>query len=1032
MNIAVNRNENNWLTSDMRRGASYALLALALLVALSAPAAAIDPTRTLGQSMQRIWQMQQGLPRAAILSILQSDSGYLWLGTQEGLVRFDGVQFTTLRDVDGVALEKLWVQDLHEDASHNLWVATDGAGLIRLRGATAKHYTQADGLPSDDIRQTVSDPKGNLWIATADGLARLDTVADRITVFRSPQGPATNDLRALCFADDGALWIGGDGNRITIFSDAKFALRGIASLPADGSVRALLRAPDGTVWAGTSDGLVRFGEGDDQLFTTAQGLAHDSVLCLAAGRNGTLWAGTKEGFSRFHDGEIDSFNTRDGLSQSTVYAVCEDREGSLWVGTKHGLNQFIDRRTIPFTSKEGLPSNDAGPVLQDAAGIIWVGTLGAGLAHFDGRRFSVLTTEDGLASNTIWTLAAGDDGDLWIGTTAGLNRLRDGRIVETFTTERGLPSNFVRCLCRDRKGTLWVGTAAGLAVGQGERFVQPPGDPGTPIRALVDHQSGAVPSGEQPAVEIVAAIEGGGLCRATTDRLESFTTTGSIPRDVDTFFEDADGWLWMGTQGAGLLLLRGEKLISLTTKDGLYDDDIFGIVADDQDRLWMACSKGIFFVSRSDLRRFAVRELKTVESTPFSPMDSLRTIECKGGVQPAVWKMDDGRIWFSTIRGLILIDPKRLERILPPLPVAVEEVIVNGKSEEPQQVASLPPGDTNLEFRYTALSFVAPTRITFRYRLDGFDSDWIEAGSRREAFYTNLSPGNYEFRVAARSVGGPWQEAATPLALTLEPYFYQTRWFMPLCGSLLVFSGWAAYRLRVRRIKEHLRLVLAERSRIARELHDTLMQGFSGVTMEMQALSARLAPSDERRTLEEIIRDAGICLREARRSVAGLRRAREGESGLSTAIEQAARQLTETHDLRLKLELERSPPGLSDEVQYNLLRIAQEAVNNAVKHSGCRNIEVGLACTPARLRLSIGDDGVGFGTLDGNRPQPGHYGLIGMRERATQIGATIDVDSQPGRGTRICVSLPIAENGAAPEAASIAKTNTAKNSAVGR
>ncbi len=682
-------------------------------------------------------------------------------GNAKGIVSFRRHAFhralTAPPNSADVALDELWVQDLHEDASLNLWIATDGAGLIRLREGVVERYRVAQGLPSDDVRCLASDAQGNLWVATAAGLAKLVNPASPDA--RKFECFGQGNLRAVCQAKSGGIWAGGDGNQLDIWNGREFNTRHIESLPAHGSVRALLCSADATIWIGTSDGLVRLADGRERRYTTADGLASDNVLCLTRGADGVLWVGTRDGFSRLVGDEIESFDTRDGLSQSTVYSLCEDREGSLWVGTKHGLNQFLDRRTALYTTREGLPSNDTGPVLQDAEGNIWVGTLGAGLARFDGRRFAVLTTADGLASNSISALADGSDGQLWIGTGAGLNRLAGGRVDATFTTTQGLPSGNVRCLCRDQQGTLWVGTAAGLAQQQEDRFVQPAGEPDAlrlPIRALVDARPG----------ELLAAVETGGLYRCAGGSWQPFAAGDLDHCTIDTFFADELGLLWMGTEGRGLQLLDGDKTYAFTTKDGLYDDDIFGIVLDDQQRLWMACSRGVFFVSRDDLRKFAAGRIGSLTSTPFSPMDALRTIECKSGVQPSLWKMHDGRIWFSTIRGLIVIDPNHLQRILPPTPVIVEDVVVNGKNERPDQVARLSPGQTNLEFRYTALSFATPTRTTFRYKLDGFDHDWVDAGTRREAFYTNLSPGSYRFELAARLLDGPWQAAAHPVEFT--------------------------------------------------------------------------------------------------------------------------------------------------------------------------------------------------------------------------------------------------------------------------
>jgi signal transduction histidine kinase/ligand-binding sensor domain-containing protein len=993
----------------------FALAVLAIAAVLFGRADAIDPSRTLSQALLRKWQVQQGLPQATIFSIRQTADGYLWLGSQTGLIRFDGQRFTMMKDNQYGLLENAWIEDLCEDADHNLWIATDGAGLIRLRRGECVRFGPADGMPWDAIRCLHSDRNGGLWVGAAAGLGRIKS--GKFEVIVSPEQNAGRGVRAITQTPDGTIWFGGNGSQLGAFHNGELASHSLESLPSSGSVRALLSTADGVLWAGTTHGLVRLDEGREQCFTRADGLADDWVCCLAAGGHDVVWAGTKDGFSRIRGRDIESFRTRDGLSQSTVYALCEDHEGSLWAGTKHGLNQFLDRRTIPFTASEGLPINDTGPVFQDQGGTIWVGTLGAGLARFDGRRFSsVVTAQQGLVSNSILALCGGEENGLWIGTNRGLCRMGGDRIDATYAREQGLPGNVIRCLCRDPQGTLWAGTDAGVAALDGYRFAPPQGAPPelqAPILAMADCRG-----------SLIVATEGGAVFRRTDGKFSRLSMLDSTSHDVVALYCDAEGLLWLGSRGGGLMLvdLAGRRLgkngvFRYSLRDGLYDDDIFGIVADNDDRLWMACSKGIFSIARDELLSFASGALPNVTSTPFSPTDALRTIECQDGIQPAVWKMQDGRIWFSTIRGLIVIDPEHLQRTLPVAALTVEEVKVNGKQEPLEALDHLPPGTTNLDFRYTALSFVSPTRIAFRYQLEGFDRDWVEAGGRREAFYTNLPPGAYRFRVMARNVDGAWREAPQSIGVYIAPHYYQTRWFWPLVVVLAIAAGWSAYRLRVRRIKSQMNAVVAERSRIARELHDTLMQGFSGITMEMQALVARLSPSRDRSALEDIIRDAGACLREARRSIAGLRSAPGEETGLAAAVAQAARQLTETHDVKLKLRLATDIPRLPPDVEYNLLRIAQEAIANAVKHSAAHTIEVLMEVAQQRLRISISDDGTGFRRTEVDPAQSGHYGLIGMRERANQLGADFLVASEAGSGTTVRVELPLnlVGNGNAPQ-----------------
>lgn len=967
----------------------------------AAPLYSLDPSLALTQYIHRIWQVTQGLPQAAIYSIWQTHEGYLWLGTQTGLVRFDGVRFTSFDTPNFPELKNAWVGNLLEDNRHNLWIGTNDAGLFRLRDGVVQRYSSAEGLPSDSVHCLVPGRKDELWVCTSRGLAQI--TGGKLVAYGSGQGLAADAVFAAAETRDGALWIAGEHSRLGIWDGKQLRSHALKSLPEYGSVRALLSAGDGTVWAGTTHGLIRIQAGQERLFTVKDGLADNGVFSLAQSKDGSLWIGTKNGFSRMRQGEIESFRSSQGLSQSTVFALYEDREGDLWVGTKHGLNQFMDGRGIPFTASEGLPSNETGPVFQDHQGTVWVGTIDAGLGRFDGRRFTVLTTKDGLVSNSVYALTEDVNGDLWVGTAGGLSRLRGGRVAETFTAERGLPAGRVQCLFRDHANQLWIGTSGGLVILQKDRLVAPAGK-----------SSAMNPSvlalGEDSAQHLFVATDRG-LRVLENGRLHEFAPDGNPVRDVDALYQDPDGSLWMGTIGNGLCLWKNGKLFHYGVKDGLFDDEVYGIARDAQDRLWMACSKGIFGVNRSDLLRFADGKIPNFQSSPYSPTDVLRTIECKAGVQPAAWKMHDGSLWFSTIRGLLVIDPKVLLRKLQAPEVVIEDVSVNGQSEPPAEIDQLPPGQKNIEFRYTGLSYRLPGRITFRHMLESFDKTWIDAGTRREAYYANLPPGKYRFRVTACNIDGTCSDVGGTVSFELASHYYQRAWFWPLVALALGLAAWLVYQVRIQALKEHFRIILAERNRIARELHDTLIQGFSGVTMQMQALAARWPGSGEGKVLDDIIQDAGMCLREARRSVAGLRSSVEPRSGLSSAIAQAARQITETGDVRLRLNLDEGPADLGAEAEYNLLRIAQEAVTNSVKHSGARTIEVALQSEPQVVRLLVRDDGTGLPPGGGVRTAPGHYGLMGMRERASQIGAQLEFDSKPGEGTTVSVVLPAGKAG---------------------
>jgi ligand-binding sensor domain-containing protein/signal transduction histidine kinase len=961
------------------------------------PASALDPGRRLTQYLHKIWQTRQGLPQSSIFAIHQTQDGYLWLGTGEGLVRFDGVRFTSPEDLDGLALPKMSVRQLAEDSRGGLWIATSDAGLLRVENGTVARFSQRDGLPPGNVACVFSGQHGDVWACTEGGLAQIRN--GKIRLVGSGPGLTGEPIAAAAQRRDRTIWAGGDGAGLSVSDGAQFTSYSLHSLPRYARVQAMLASsgPDDTLWIGTTAGLIRLQHGSEQRFTKADGLANDSVLSLAQGRNGEIWIGTDGGFSRWRDGEVESFLPKNGLSQSTVGSLYEDREGSLWVGTKRGLNQFVDRRTLPFTTSEGLPSDDTGPVFQDPRGVIWVGTLDAGLARFDGRQSGVLTRQDGLSSNSILALAGDAKGILWVGTDAGLDEIRNGRIAQI------LPGT-IRSLYQDGEGTLWIGTSKGPAVLRSGRILRL-------------NRSEAVLSFVEAGGKILAAVEGVGIESYDERTLRKLSSPGLAIRDADTFYRDQDGRVWVGGIGSGLHLLDaragGGKQVDFSVNDGLFDDEIYGIAADDRDRLWLASSTGIFSVNRRELLQFAVGQIHRVASTPFSPLDGLQTVECKPGVQPAAWRMRDGRLSFSTIRGLIAIDPDHTQLKMDPPPVVIESVAIDGRSQSLARslikTRELAPGEENLEFRYTALSLRAPQRITFRYKLEGFDRDWVDAGTRRQAFYTNLRPGDYQFRVTACNADGTCNEAGTSLAFVLPARFYQQTWFYLACVVLLGLLAWFGYGFRIQRIERQFGAILAERSRIARELHDTLLQGFSGVTMEMQALAGRL-PDGPREALRDIIHDAANCLAEARRSVSELRGNRGPSPGLPAELAESARRLTMPGDARLKLFIERTlvieslPLGLPAYVEYSLLRIAQEAIINAVKHAGARTIGVTLQVLPDVLRIAVEDDGSGFVPGDA---APNHFGLIGMKERANEIGADLRVVSEPRMGTTIVVDFPV-------------------------
>ncbi len=948
------------------------------------------------QYVHRIWQTQQGLPDGAITRILQDQTGYIWLATETGFHRFDGVRFTPVERLWPTAPAGLNVRAAALDETGTFWLGGNDGNVYAVRPGGTTKYTQELGLPGGQIQCMVPDKNGAVWVCFERGLARISTSGKAaIQVFGPADGLPDDNMHIACVDSQGRIWAGGDTPRVAVGTNGKFKVYTLKNMPETASVRALLCQGD-TIWAGGSAGLVKLNasqpDAEQTWYTAKDGLAENWIYVIRAGSDGTLWLGTRAGVSRLRNGRIDSFGPREGLSQSSALAVLEDQEGSLWVGTKRGLNQFSDGRIVMYTASEGLPSNEAGPVLQDSNGVIWAGTLDAGLARFYGRRF--MKVNDGMPSNVVRALAEEPGKTLWVGTSNGIVSLVNGHVAARYGTAQGLPSADIRALFRDRDGVLWAGTAQGLAsLMPNGRFLVHPGAPKSAIRCIGQDRDGHI---------LVGADEG--IFIQGKNGFTQLTQGDIYLRNSNAFLLDRDGLLWVALNGGGLRMIENGKIHQFLSRDGLYDAELLGLAIDDNDHMWMSCSRGIFWISRGDLRKFAAGQISMLKSTAYTPTESQRVIEGRLGVSPSMWRMRDGHLWLSTARGLIAVDPTQPSGEAPP-PVVIESPEVNGAPTSPERMSQLPAGQKNILFNFAGLSYIQPDQIRYKYRLEGYDKNWVDAGTRHDAVYTNLPPGDYRFQVTACNYDGPCNDQGAVISFTLAPLFYQHAWFWPLMLAMAGAIAWGGYRLHIRRLRERYDLIVSERNRIARELHDTLIQGFSGITMALQALSTRIRTPEERDTLNDIIHDAATCLRETRQSVAGLRAAPGPHSGLSAAVERAVREITETKQVRARLDLEKVTRTFAPEVEYNLLRILREAVNNAVKHSGADTISVTLHNKPDKLMLTIQDDGSGF-DRDHASPGPGHYGLIGMKERASQIGATLEVNSQPGEGTTISVILP--------------------------
>ncbi len=803
------------------------LFTLALVLPASS-SSALDPSRAVTQYRHDAWTTREGLPQSSVESIAQTPDGYLWLGTQEGLAQFDGIRFTVFDKSNTKALRHNRVTALLADRGGSLWVGTEGGGVARLRD---RQWTLASaGLPNPRVRCLAEDERGTVWAGTDAGLARWQD--GQFVAHSAFDVRLVGPISAL-HASQGRLFVGVADGLLALSQGATTAeeIRGLPRLP----VKSVWQDPDGTLWVGTSQGLFSGAPGQANPLPVKAVLPGRVVTAIHRDRNGSLWVGNEAlGLARLSGESVSTLDTRQGLSNDQVLSLLEDREGNLWVGTQDGgVNRLSDGKFKTYSSAEGVADDIIWPVLGDRAGSLWIGTKSGGLSRFREGRFTTYTKAQGLSSNAVQALAEDHDGSLWIGTRGGgLNRLRDGRFT-VYSTRHGLPHDSVSALLVSRGGDLWIGTRGGglgrLKDGVFTTWGTPEGLPNATIHFLLEARDGA----------LWIATNGGGLVRFHGGRFEVFTAEHGLASEiVNVVHEDAQGTLWVGTFGGGLHRRRADgRFTAYTTSEGLYDDAIFSILEDGLGRLWMSCNKGIFRVDKRELDDLDKKLITHLRPVSYGVEDGMKNRECNGANQPPAWRDGAGQLWFPTIAGVTVVDPTRLTGNPVAPPVNLEQLVVDGRSVAPREGLTLAPGARNLEFHYVAPSFVAPTRVRYRYRLEGLDTEWVDAGTRRAAYYSRLPPSHYRFQVAAANDEGVWNETGASLSFDLSPRLYQTPWFYAVCGLTLAGVVWGGDRLRVRRVRtreEALERLVEERTRALAEANLRLerlssVDGLTGV-----------------------------------------------------------------------------------------------------------------------------------------------------------------------------------------------------------
>ncbi len=812
--------------------ARYLIVGLTISLLFAAPTRlrALDPARAITQYTHNVWQTKDGLPQNTITAVAQTPDGYLWLGSREGLIRFDGTRFTVFDSRTTPEITQDQVLSLLADRRGRLWIGTWGGGLVRFEAGKFTRYSGEDGLPGELISALHEDRLGRLWVGTdGGGLARAESGNNGNPEMGKPQhfiaepsrGALGLSIRAIT-DDESGLWVATEAGLAHLGSGGELISYGTAQGLSRTSVRSLLRDRSGSLWVGTDLGLNRYRDGKFTVLTRAHGLSSNVIVSLVEDRHGNIWIGTDGGgVNRWRDGSLTSFTSKQGLSNDSILAMLEDHEGSLWIGTNlGGLNQLKTGRFTPFGVPEGLSQDYIRAIHEDRQGTLWIGTEGGGLNRVRDGQITTFTTRNGLSNDIVFAIAEDRDGSLWIGTDNGLTRLRNGRF-EQFHAEMGMSNDSVLALHQDRAGALWIGTYAGglnrYENGRFTAFTTKEGLSHDTVNVITEDRDG----------NLWIGTRGGGLNRYRDGKFTAFTTRDGLSDDlVFALHEDAEGALWIGTYGGGLTRYKGGQFTVVSERQGLFDNVVHRIIADGRGDLWMSSNKGIFRVAKRELDEVADNTRASVTSVSYGLADGLRNVECNGGANAGTITQA-GIVWFPTIAGAVAIDPANLVVNTVPPPVLVEEVLVDGRQVAGDPVIRIPAAAQTLEVHFTALSLSAPAAVRFRYRLEGLEDEWVQAEGRRTAYYSKLPPGSYRFHVIAANNDGLWNEEGAAITISVAPRLLETIWFRGMVGVFLLLAGPLFYRYRVRRLtaqKVDLERIVAERTALLEAANARLEQ----------------------------------------------------------------------------------------------------------------------------------------------------------------------------------------------------------------
>lgn len=969
------------------------------------------------------WQTEDGLPGNEVTSLLQTRDGYLWVGTSAGLARFDGVKFTRFGEQDGLKSSRILC--LLEDQQGRFWVGTDGGGLFRFQDGRFEALTSREGLLSDVVMSLAKGADGRVWIGTYAG---LNCWRDGQFLQDASVPPQRNEPVSRVLDDGVGLWVVFNG----FLHQVKGQLYIRENLGAEPSsqiaVAALRRGPSGSLWFGGLSGQLRYSSnGVMTKLPQAERLSTDTILDVCEARNGDVWMGmAATGLRRWRQGQMLSLSVLEGLADNSVRCLLEDREGNIWAGTSAGgLTRLKPKKLRLVTTGDGLSLNGVMSLAQDGEGKVWIGSNGGGLSVANGDIFAPADLSYLLDNESLPALLSARDGTLWLGTwNSGLFR-KSGAKLEQFHLAAPENDQPILALCEDRAGGLWVGTyQEGLKFFKDGIFTPCPTTNGLfakYITALAQDGQGQLWIGS--GGDGLHCLAGGGV--------RSLTRKDGLGSDfVRTLYLDAEGVLWIGT-GGGLSRLKAGQLVSLTTQHGLWDDVISQILEDGNGHLWFGSNRGIFRVGKNELNDVIEGRRLRLNPLVFGKGEGMENLECTGGFCPAGLRTRDGRLWFSTVKGIAVVDPRNIP-VNPVAPaVVLEEMWVDGIRQTPNLINQNPkaatgeietsgleiaPGARRVEFRYTALSFTAPEKVRFRYRLEGLDVDWVEAVDRRVAEYPHLPPGHYRFRVTACNEDGVWSKSEAGMAFTCRPAFWQTWWFRLLVGGMVLggvggaVKYWATRRLRRRlTVLQQQHALEQERTRIARDIHDELGALLTEISLLSDHSQQHLdRPGDLGGDLRRISNTAREAVQTADGIVWAVNPRNDSFVHLANYLVHFAEDFFKLTAIRCRLDVPADLPYLPFPMQHrhNLLLAVKEACNNVARHSDASEVWLRMTLTDQEFSITVEDNGKGFRT---EATPEDSDGLRNMRERMADLGGRLELSSGPGRGTRVTLIAPLSQ-----------------------